>query len=120
MRNAGISSVSPQHPELIALVRSGVAPDQFAQAATQAVAKGKGFSYAIGILKGQLREANAITESGLAMPEKPWDESRLTIEAEGVRLGIGKWDEVAFHSGRGEVFPVYEARVRTAREKAGA
>lgn len=115
MRAAGIASVSPQHPELLALLAAGVTPEQFGDAATQAVSKGKGFPYALGIVRGWLREANAVTETGLAMPQKPWDESRSTIEAEGERVGVGRWSESDFQAGRGESFAAYTARVRRAR-----
>jgi hypothetical protein len=44
-----------------------------------------------------------------------WTDTRQGIEAKGVELGLGKWDQDAFDHGRGEMFSTYEARVlRTA------
>lgn len=115
MKRGGIGSVSPQHPELLAFVAAGITPAQFEQAAQVAVSKAKGFAYALGVLKGQLREANSLTSEGLAMPEKPWDESRTTIEAEGERLGLGRWDEGRWSVGEGESFADYTKRVQKTR-----
>lgn len=116
MKKGGIGAVSPQHPELLAMVKAGVAPEQFEQAAQAATAKSKGFAYALGILKGQLREANEIASDGLAMPTKPWDESRTTIESEGERLGLGRWDEAKWSVGQGKSFAEYTKSVAQARE----
>ncbi len=115
MKAGGISLVSPGHPELIALVDAGLLPDQFELAARLAVGKGKGFPYALGILRGQLREANQITEAGLKIPEKAWDHDRQTIEAEGKRLGLGSWDEQKFHSGQGIAFAGYIQQIEKSR-----
>lgn len=117
MKRGGIGAVSPQHPELLAMVNAGVTAEQFQQAAEVAVSKAKGFPYALGVLKGQLREANALTSEGLAMPSKPWDESRTTIEAEGERLGLGKWDESKWSVGQGKSFKQYTASVKQARDQ---
>ena len=117
MKRGGIGAVSPSHPELLAMVNAGVTAEQFQQAAEAAVLKSKGFPYALGILKGQLREANALTSEGLSMPAKPWDESRTSIEAEGERLGLGKWDESKWSVGQGKSFAEYANSVKQAREQ---
>lgn len=44
-------------------------------------------------------------------PAGPWHQSRSGIEAKGVELGLGRWDEDAFGHGRGEAWPVYQSRV---------
>lgn len=49
----------------------------------------------------------------------PWDSSRASIEAEGVRLGVGLWDETGFQQGAGFPFHAYTAKVRAARLEAG-
>lgn len=46
-----------------------------------------------------------------------WRDGRSSVEAMGVRLGLGKWDEAAFQVGRGEGFKAYEARVVSAFEE---
>lgn len=43
-----------------------------------------------------------------------WQELRSVIEAHGVRLGIGLWDEAASSVGQGPHWPVYRAKVRAA------
>ncbi len=43
-----------------------------------------------------------------------WRDTRTGIEAMGVELGIGSWDEEAFSQSRGEHFPAYRARVERA------
>jgi hypothetical protein len=40
-----------------------------------------------------------------------WHETRSGIEAKGVELGLGSWDERAFSIGEGDPWPVYQARV---------
>ena len=45
-------------------------------------------------------------------PLGDWRKNRVTVEAKGIEVGIGKWDQAAFESGRGgETFAHYEARI---------
>lgn len=53
---------------------------------------------------------NEIPAAGQGVGQ-PWFESRSGIEAKGVELGLGRWDEAAASVGRGEPFPAYSARV---------
>lgn len=70
--------------------------------------------------------ANNQAEAGAPAPVAPaaaehWTESRKGIEAKGVELGIGAWDEDASQRGRGEHWPAYRARVlRAAGVEQGA
>jgi hypothetical protein len=113
LEQAGMPSVSPQHPELLALIERGVTQETFVQAATMAVNKGKDFAYMLGIVKRQLESAATIASLPAAVPHGTSDpESRSAIEAEGERKGLGRWDEAAFQVGQGESFPAYKARVR--------
>lgn len=59
MREVGMATTSPAHPELQALIRAGATRAEFAHAAAVALDKGKGFQYALGVLKGQLADARA-------------------------------------------------------------
>ncbi|PUE09012.1 hypothetical protein B9Z51_08765 [Limnohabitans sp. T6-5] len=59
MRSAGMPSVNPSHPDLASLLERGAEISMFEHAARQAVEKGKTFAYAIGIVKGQLQDAQA-------------------------------------------------------------
>lgn len=111
MAQAGVQGVSPKHPDVLALIGAGVAPELFGDAATKAVAKGKGFQYVVGTLRSQLAEAGG---HGSGAPPGParWDADRSSIEAEGVRVGIGQWCGNAAQ----ELFSAYTERVRLARE----
>lgn len=111
-----VAGLNPSNPELLALIDKGVPLETFEAAATICVeAKPpKGFAYLLGIVKRQLGEAAAIA-SGAGMPGKPWDHDRWTIEAKGIELGLGKWNEHDLSANR-ELFPAYTARVRRAVE----
>jgi hypothetical protein len=112
----GVMGVNPSNPELLALILQGVPVETFEAAATIcADAKPpKGMAYLLGIVKRQLGEAAAIA-SGVGMPTKAWDTDRGSIEAKGVELGLGKWNEADLSVNR-ETFPAYTARVRRAVE----
>lgn len=109
MAKAGLPGVAAGHPEVLALVEKGVAPDAFGSAAAKSVAKGKGFAYAIGVLSGQLVDAVGIA-AGPAVGQLAWDRDRPSIEATGVRLGLGMWCGSPVQ----ELFSAYTERVRRA------
>lgn len=52
-----------------------------------------------------------------ATADQPWHATRSGVEAKGVQLGLGAWDQEAADLGRGETFAAYEARVRAAAER---
>lgn len=73
MRRAGISDGNHGHPDLLTLIDAGATDAEFEQAAVTAVSKGKGFAYALGVLKGQRSDA-AEAAKGMhrgAMPASP-------------------------------------------------
>ncbi len=57
MKAAGLQAVNPSHPKLIALLDAGITVDELAQAAGEAVAKGKNFAYALATAEGRRRDA---------------------------------------------------------------
>lgn len=116
LKAAGLQSVSPSHPELLALIGQGVTVAQFAEAGKKAVDKRKGFAYAMGIVKGALQEAAAIAAGPSAQPAGPWDSTRAGIDAMADRVGVKRWDENDISPTRG-TFAAYTERVR---EKAAA
>jgi uncharacterized protein YdaU (DUF1376 family) len=59
MRSAGMTTVNPSHPDIASLLERGAEISHFELAARQAVERGKTFAYAIGIVKGQLQDAQA-------------------------------------------------------------
>lgn len=106
LKAAGMPNVSPQHPELLALIERGVTTETFSDAAQKAVSKGKDFGYALGIVKKQLADAVAIGQLPPAKTPAADPDSRVAVEAEGVAKGIGPWDAGT------EQWHVYKARVR--------
>lgn len=52
-------------------------------------------------------------------PNAPWHATRAGVEAKGVELGLGRWDQRGFELGQGESFPAYERRVRRAAGELG-
>lgn len=52
----GVAQVNPQHAELLSLIHQGVGLQDFLSAGSMAMEKNKGFSYALGIVKGRLQE----------------------------------------------------------------
>lgn len=72
MLRAGLTTANPSHPALLALLPHA-SPAQFGQAAATAVNRGKGFNYALGVLKGQIADA--------AAPPKPRQGDAETLYA---------------------------------------
>jgi hypothetical protein len=106
MKAKGLADVSPSHPKLIALLEAGIKVDELAGAAEDAVKKKKPFAYALATAEGRRRDS--VVEA-LPSAEKAVDpDSQPAVEAEGVRLGIGKWSQL-------EHWHVYLARVRAAQ-----
>ncbi len=68
LKSEGIASVNPSHPDLAALIDAGAEVGQFAAAARAATAKGKGFAYALGIVKSQMLDAAAMAAGSLTSP----------------------------------------------------
>ena len=57
MKAAGLQAVNPGHPKLLALLEAGITVDELANAAADAVAKGKNFAYAMATAEGRRRDA---------------------------------------------------------------
>jgi len=104
----GVHGLNTSNPELLALIEKGVPVETF-EAAAEVCAKSnppKGLGYLLAIVKRQLAEAAAISGGPAAAVQAADPDSRSAIEAEGVAMGIGKWNEIA------EQWHVYKARVR--------
>ncbi len=65
MKATGIGAVNPSHPDLRVLLAQGADLGLFVSAAGDAVKKGKGFAYALGIVRGQLSAANALAKDAM-------------------------------------------------------
>lgn len=57
MKAAGLQAANPGHPKLLALLAAGITVDELANAAADAVAKGKNFAYAMATAEGRRRDA---------------------------------------------------------------
>lgn len=66
MKAAGLQAVNPSHPKLVALLQAGITLDELADAAADAVAKGKPFAYALATAEGRRRDA-----ATTPLPDKP-------------------------------------------------
>lgn len=84
MRDAGIGDANPLDAGLAVLVGKGATPGMFAAAAPMAVKLGKGFAYAVGIVKNQLSAAASMAYAPIVVPAgRPGkaDVSRVTVPA---------------------------------------
>jgi uncharacterized protein YdaU (DUF1376 family) len=116
MRRAGIGDVSDTHPELLALLRQGMTVEELAAAAIASAAKGKGFAYALAKAAGKRQDAAAQAALPSAPPMAGSDpDSRPMIEADGLRLQMGAWQQVDA-AGNTVTWPAYAATVQAARK----
>lgn len=114
MRAAGLTDVSKGHPTLRKLIDAGVSVVELADAAAEAVKRGSGFAWALARVEGQRRDAaNKPPLPGRTSASRDPD-SRAAIEADGVRLGLGKWVQLD-GQGRTITWQSYADQVRAAR-----
>lgn len=104
----GIASVNPQHPELLALIGQGVEVGQFAQAAKLARAKNKGFTYLLGVVKGQMADAKTIADGVVFSPASGANQRAQaeSFQERDARIGRERWEQST-----GEVHPDNQSRV---------
>lgn len=83
MKGRGISDVNPGNPDLLMLIEAGAALEEFEGAATLAVSKGKGYAYAIGIVKRARTEAAKTAQQVHhgAMPAAPASAAAVMLGA---------------------------------------
>lgn len=93
MQAAGLQAVNPGDPRLLAMIAQGATTEEFVGAATDAVAKQKGFAWALTALAGKRTDAQALK---LAPPADggptAWHETQGGVDAMASRLGLPKWD----------------------------
>lgn len=68
IKNVGIFDINQSNPTFVALVEAGATLDEFVEAANTAKEKGKGFSYAIAIVKGRREDAANLNIHKGSMP----------------------------------------------------
>ena len=71
-------------------------------------------------LRGKRWEDGVVPQGEGQSEPLDWRESAKTIRAKGIEIGIGDWDEEAFHTGRGEPFPAYRSKVEREVAKSDA
>jgi hypothetical protein len=82
MKAEGMQSVNPSHPDLILLLQSESSQVvEFSEAAKQAVALGKGFAYALGIVSGQRGDALRKNSKTEVSPSKKQEEKHANHSA---------------------------------------
>lgn len=106
LAKAGIKNV--RQDKLISLVRCSASVDQVMSAVRDSASKDDPVSYGIAVILRRLSQAPDVIETA-------WDSTRTTIEQEGVRLGLGKWDKDAWPYKGGPSFAEYMRLVAAAR-----
>lgn len=78
LRAKGVASVNPSHPDLLALLESGVDIGAFSAAADKAASSGKGtFAYVLAVVKGQLADSQRMAANARASPATSSRQSAL-------------------------------------------
>lgn len=113
LKKQGIDA-APIQP-LVEAVRLGASLEDCHAAITACEDKGDPFKYAMTVLRNRLRTSGPRASEDAA--GEAWEATRSSIEAEGVRLGIGKWDQFGYEVNRkgAELSTVHRARSRQAR-----
>lgn len=114
MTAAGLKDVSRGHPTLRRLIDAGVSVAELEDAASEAVKRGSGYAWALARVEGQRRDA----ASKLPIPKGKGasldPDSRAAVEADGERLGLGKWQQLD-RQGNTVTWQSYADGVRAAR-----
>lgn len=88
MKAQGIADVNPGHLDLLTLLNAGATRAEFEGAAIEARGRGKGFTYAIGIVKRRREEAaKAAPLHHGAMPQRQPTQAELNATAAGYMTG---------------------------------
>lgn len=71
MRAAGVQSVNPSHPKLLALLAAGITPDEIGEVAREPRARGKGMAWVLATAEGRRRDAAAVAPLPRGQPRRP-------------------------------------------------
>lgn len=124
MRKAGMAGTNPGDPRLLALIEQGATIEEFAGAAAEAVAREKGFAYALKVIEG--RRADAAKISLPPVDARPWTELWPEVVRRGSILGL-PWSDLT-DDGRArnrqaylrDVVERWERHSAQAKQQAGA
>lgn len=91
LRRAGIASVQPSHPLLLALIEAGAEPSEFLAAVPDAQSRSNGFAYLLAVVRGRredaARAAQSLHRGPMPRTETPY-ERRARERAEAYAPGI--------------------------------
>ncbi len=88
LKRLGVSSVNPHHPDLRALLESGVPKDEIVAVAQEPKAKGKPMAWVLATVRNRRKDAAAAEPLAKASAEKQWFESASGIEEHGRSIGV--------------------------------
>jgi len=73
LRSMGMLDGHPDHPQLRALIAAGATIGEFESAGREAIGKGKGFAYALAVVRGQREAAARIAILPAAQDTRRWE-----------------------------------------------
>ena len=117
MKAKGLQAVNPGDPRLLTLIAQGATVEEFQGIAAEAVEGHKGFAWVLKVVQSRRAEA-----ADIELAPKPqadpnaWRANFREVQARGIALGIGRWDEAAFGNG-GESRQAYTRKVIAAAER---
>jgi hypothetical protein len=122
MRAAGVASVNPADPRLLALLEQGVALDELTAVASEASNKGKGFAWILAAVEGRRADAARIHLEQREDAD-PRCELPSSVDAKARALGLPVWDAYQARlmaQGEVPVFQVFRRQVLEADAAAHA
>lgn len=81
LRQAGVASVNPSHPKLLALIAAGVSEDELADLASEPGSAGRGFAWLLAAAEGRRRDASTVRPLPRASPGALADRNKAAAEA---------------------------------------
>jgi hypothetical protein len=81
LRQAGVASVNPSNPKLLALIDAGMTEDELADLASEHGSQGKGFAWLLAAAEGRRRDASTIRPLPRASPGALADRNKAAAEA---------------------------------------
>jgi hypothetical protein len=108
MRAAGVASVNPADPRLLALLGQGVALDELTAVASEASDKGKGFAWILAAVEGRRADAARIHLEQREDAD-PNCELPSSVDARAHELGMPDWAGYQAERLPKGITPVYQA-----------
>lgn len=90
MKACGMQGVNPSHPDLQVLIDKGADVGLFAEVAKKCAKDGKPFSYALAVIKGQMRDAAALADTAMSKPAAMTAANSETAYQRSMRLRVAE------------------------------